>query len=288
MRKHLKHVKATFPVQSVLLVWNSLVRFGPGLRRIMLAVGLMTWLLRTPSVEGQSNALDNSGFEEGLNSWMTDHATLRSIDPPPHGGAAYLFGADDGSPISYTFQIVTIEQLGFGAKRVDDGGAAVRYGGWQSGWHTQQDSGKIELQFRDSHNGLISTVDLGWHFSNNEWIEHAGAAVLPAGTRSVSFGFYALRKEGHNTDGYLDDAYLLPEPAECGKRAHLLATCKKGGRIVMGRLKKAAPGTPVTFTLDGGTPIERVTNPKGVAKVTYSDQVAGPHTVEACSLKANC
>lgn len=82
-------------------------------------------------------------------------------------------------------------------------------------------------------------------------------------------------------------ARVSSEPP-CGPDAALSAKCRRGGATVVGTLKKATPDMMVTFTLDGGNPIERTTNNKGRAKAKYTGQTPGAHTVQACNLEAGC
>lgn len=64
-----------------------------------------------------ANLLLNHESESALSFWITDHATTRSADPLSYGGSAYLFGASDGSPESYTSQSVDLLAAGFYAQR---------------------------------------------------------------------------------------------------------------------------------------------------------------------------
>jgi hypothetical protein len=184
-------------------------------RELCQIVMVVAALVRPAPVRAQVlNALSNPGFEAGMSSWSTDHATLRARDPVPRSGGAYLFGASDGSAGSYTFQTVGLPQLGLTDAQVDAGAAAVRYGGWQSGWHDQSDSGRIEVRCLGTDGAVLSTSDLGWFYSNNSWFERSGTTRLPTGTRAVTYGFYARRAQGTNTDAYLDDAFLGTCPAD--------------------------------------------------------------------------
>ncbi len=82
-------------------------------------------------------------------------------------------------------------------------------------------------------------------------------------------------------------ARLSSEPP-CGPDATLFARCRRGGATVVGILKQATPGITVTFTLDGGDPIERTVTVRGKAKAKYTDRAPGAHTVQACELEAGC
>jgi hypothetical protein len=165
------------------------------------------------------NLLDNPGFEDSvaLNYWTTDHGALRSINPLPHSGSYYLMGANDGSSSSYTYQTVDLVSEGFSETDLDSGLYLVHFGGWQSGWETQTDRGKIEIILKDSSSSALYTTDLGWFYSNNTWTLKEGSTALLTGTRYITYGFYAQRYQGTNNDGYLDDAFLeitaVPEPS---------------------------------------------------------------------------
>lgn len=160
------------------------------------------------------NLLVNPGFENNLTGWVTDHGTIRTGNPAPHGGAQYLSGATDGSATSYTRQTIDLIGLGFDAGLLDSGTLDVHFGGYQSGWETQRDSGKIEVIFSDGGTEL-GRSDTGWFYSNHTWVLRDLTVDLPTGTRVITYGFYTQRYEGYNTDGYLDDAFamIVPEPA---------------------------------------------------------------------------
>jgi Ca2+-binding RTX toxin-like protein len=155
------------------------------------------------------NLLANSGFEQGLDFWTTDHALIRSTDPSPYAGAAYLFGADDGSATSYTYQTLDLSATGFTVSEIASGSLVVKYGGWQSGWHYQTDSGKIEIIVTDSSSSVLYKADLDWFYSDNTWTLMQGSFALPTAAAQITFGFHAQRYSGWNTDGYLDDAFLV-------------------------------------------------------------------------------
>ncbi len=160
-----------------------------------------------PMAPPWGNLLSNPGFESELEGWTTDHGAIRQGGPSPHGGANYLMGGMDGSSRSYTYQTVDLMGAGFGRDDLDAGFLEVRFGGWQAGWQTQTDSGKIEIIVTDGTNELARS-DLGWFYSNDTWVFKEGAIPLPQGARFITYGFYAERFQGSNNDGYLDDAFL--------------------------------------------------------------------------------
>jgi hypothetical protein len=162
------------------------------------------------------NLLDNPGFELGLDLWTTDIGALRSSDPLPHSGLYYLIGGFNNS-YSLTTQRVDLLSKGFTVTELDSGLYYVNFGGWQSGWHEQQDSGMIQILFEDSPGSVILQEDLGWFYSNNTWTLKQGSIAIPVDTRYIVFAFHSKRYESNHNDGYLDDAYLkintVPEPS---------------------------------------------------------------------------
>ena len=82
----------------------------------------------------ETNVLKNPGFEDGLNQWTTDHGTIRTGSPAPHGGGKYLMGSTDGSATSYTYQTVDLIDLGIPVSVIDSGNLDVHFGGYQSGY----------------------------------------------------------------------------------------------------------------------------------------------------------
>jgi len=154
-----------------------------------------------------TNLLTNPGFESDLTGWSTDNGSIRTSNPLPHGGMNYLMGGNKAT--SYTSQNIDLLAGRFTEMELDSGVLSADYGGWQSGWSTQTDSGKIEIKFKNTGGGVLSTHDLRWFYSNHTWVLHEGSEVLPAGTRSITYGFYAVRHQGNNNDGYLDDAFLM-------------------------------------------------------------------------------
>ena len=103
------------------------------------------------------NLLNNPGFELGLSGWTTDEGAIRSGDDPvPHGGDFYLMGGiDTGTDRdSYTYQTIDLIAVGFTVGEIDSGSGTVSFGGWQSGWRWQTDSGMIEVMTTGIAGGL--------------------------------------------------------------------------------------------------------------------------------------
>ncbi len=161
----------------------------------------------SPVIFYTNNLLENSGFESGLDNWITDNAIRTNTDdPPPHSGINYLGGITAATTHSY--QIVDLAAKGFSIQDIDSGKLTARFGGWQSGYGTQEDRGKIEITFSNGSSDIGSS-DLGWFYSNNTWTLKENTVAVPSGTRFVTYHFYSERTQGWNNDGYLDDAFLI-------------------------------------------------------------------------------
>ena len=202
-----------------------------------------------------TNLLANPGFELGLTGWTTDHGAIRQTNPPPHEGTNYLMGAIDGAGSSYTYQTIDLLVAGFTPNELDSLPFEVHFGGWQAGWETQTDSGRIEVILADGTNE-ISRVDLGWFYSNMTWSLKEGSLPLPPATRTITFGFYALRRSGANNDAYLDDAFLVVAP----QRSHIAAIDLAGSSVSL-QITNLYPGLSYGVVRDqelpGATWIER-------------------------------
>ena len=158
------------------------------------------------------NLLINPGFESGLTGWTTDnHGTLRSSDPLPHSGNYYLMGSDRAQYCS-TSQIVDLLSCGFTTSDLDEGALLINYGGWQSGYKDQTDSGKIMITLKNTDNTVLESQDLGWFYSNSTWTLLEGELALNPGTRYIEFKFDSIRYNFTHNDGYLDDAFLKLNP----------------------------------------------------------------------------
>jgi hypothetical protein len=177
-----------------------LVSFRPALVAALVHLALSAFAGR--------NLLVNAGFEWDLSGWTTDHGAIRTTSPSPHGGAKYLMGGNDGSAASYTYQVLDLVALEVDTAAIDLGALQVSYGGWQAGWSTQTDQGKIEIIISDGED-VLDTSDLGWFYSNYTWYLKEERVPLPVGARFITYGFYARRYQGSNNDGYLDDAFLV-------------------------------------------------------------------------------
>ena len=180
------------------------------LRVVGWAIGISILLTAGTAVAGPTgvNLLANPGFETGdLTGWVSNGAGIRTSDPDPHSGAYYLIGGWNGSSSS-TSQTIDLLAKGFTASELDSGALSVDFGGYQSGWHDQRDSGRISVVLENSASSALASQNLGWFYSNNTWTLKEGNISIVPGTRYVQFGFEGIRYDGGNCDAYLDDAFL--------------------------------------------------------------------------------
>ncbi len=75
---------------------------------------------------------------------------------------------------------------------------------------------------------------------------------------------------------------------DCGGGTRLVVRCPRSGAKVVARVKAATPGMEVTFTLDSQMSRTIETDDRGTARVRYSANEQGDHTVRACGLKTAC
>lgn len=222
--------------------------------------------MNTSSTIFFNNLLKNPGFEERLAYWTTDYATTRAYDPAPHSGSWYLFGSEGLSSTSYTYQTISVLTSGFTPSDVSSSSLMVEYGGWQSGWHYQSDSGKIEAIVKDNKGTELYLENLGWTHSNNTWLPMEGSFNLPSGASTITFGFYAKKYSGWNNDGYLDDAFLrIFNMIEGNSESNLISGTNGPDKIFgYGKADKLQgrgggdwlAGGAGNDTLDGGTGID--------------------------------
>ncbi len=167
------------------------------------------------------NLLDNPGFEQDLNHWLyaSGHATIRTASPPAHAGGKYLMAGHAGLGDTTTWQTIRLLAEGFSSTLLDAGTHTVAFGGWQSGWNTQQDAGSIKLQMLDGTGAELGSAQTDFFTSNHTWTLREDSIALAAGTRFLRYSFIGRHAEGGNLDAYLDAAYVhvtaspVPEPA---------------------------------------------------------------------------
>lgn len=166
----------------------------------------------------QANLIQNGSFEDGLVNWQTSgNAAVGTVNPSSYDGVNYLFGSN--TPLFSASQDLDLLSLGFFATEIDTGDFKIDFGGWQSGFQTQQDSGQISIYLFDDLMNEIGSASLPSFFSNLTWVEQSGITSLLAGSRFVRYEFVGTRTDGLNNDAYLDAAYLdittsaVPVPA---------------------------------------------------------------------------
>jgi len=156
------------------------------------------------------NYIVNAGFENTLVGWTTDNGLVKESDPAPNHGELYLYGAEGGPTESYTFQVVDLVSSGLDVSKIDNGEYSVYYGGWQSGWGNQTDSGRIEISQYDVNGELVAETNMSWFYSNNTWTKRDNTIALEPSVRTVRYAFRTKKQPdvGVDVDAYLDDAFL--------------------------------------------------------------------------------
>lgn len=91
------------------------------------------------------NLLKNSSFElvkkDKAKVWG-GHGVVRHSEPKAHSGKYYLM-ASSNKVKGVTSQAITIPTSFH--NKVDNGNAMLSFGGYQSGWKTQKDFGKVRI-----------------------------------------------------------------------------------------------------------------------------------------------
>jgi len=154
-----------------------------------------------------ANLISNNGFEDGLNGWnSTGNADIRTWDPVAYEGTNYLFGRNTQE--FSVWQDIDLFSHGYTASQINSGAFSVVFGGMQSGWHTQADSGTISIHLFNEEMSELGFTSLGPFYSDHTWVNRMGISDLLADTRYIQYRFYGTRVEYLNTDAYLDAAYL--------------------------------------------------------------------------------
>ena len=158
----------------------------------------------------QANLLSNSGFESGLTDWQVPgNAGTRTVDPLAYEGVRYVYGA---TTATFTiWQGIDLLSMGYSSSAIDAGSLSVVFGGWQSGY-TSDDTGQIIIRLLDANNNEIGVSSLASFTSSREWVEQSGTTDLLPGTRSIRYEFTGTRNFGSNNDAYLDAANLEVVP----------------------------------------------------------------------------
>ncbi|PPD34471.1 MAG: hypothetical protein CTY19_04395 [Methylomonas sp.] len=106
-----------------------------------------------------ANLLINPGFETGLDGWQSSgNAKIRVSNPLPHDGENYVYG--ENTPLFSVWQDISLSDKDILFSDIDTGNLNVIFGGWQSGWGTQHDNGKISVSLFDSNMSAIGGASL--------------------------------------------------------------------------------------------------------------------------------
>ncbi|MHC4717832.1 MAG: right-handed parallel beta-helix repeat-containing protein, partial [Planctomycetota bacterium] len=154
-----------------------------------------------------ANLLPNPGFEDGLNGWDTNpEASVRTAGPDPYEGGGYYFA---GSVIEgHAEQSVDLTAL-FTDAELDTGQLRVAFGGYiRSLSESTRDQGRVELTYLDAVGDPIGAAAVARARDLTSWEFVEELSTVPAGTRSVTYRFVAVRKYGTENNAYLDAAFL--------------------------------------------------------------------------------
>jgi len=154
-----------------------------------------------------ANLISNPGFESDFDNWTrTVGAEIRIWDPVAFEGNQYLYGQNTNA--FSVWQDIDLFSHGYTAQQVNSGEYSVAFGGMQSGWGTQEDSGTISIHLFNEEMTELGSSSLGAFFSNHTWVSRMGTTDLLTDTRYIQYRFEGVRVEGSNTDAFLDAAYL--------------------------------------------------------------------------------
>lgn len=179
------------------------------------------------------NLLSNSSGESDLMNWTIVEgfdwqATDRTDWHFPRTGSHYFT-----SGRTVQGQIAQMIDVSFLAVEIDSGTVLGRAGGNLGG--DGQDQGRICVQYLDAAGNLLATDDSGWIAGpgGKEWVtvvvpDEVGL-LIPAGTRSVRFGFLTQRLTGEECEAFGDDFVWEYSLAEVGNTAPAVPSARASG-----------------------------------------------------------
>jgi hypothetical protein len=144
-----------------------------------------------------TNLLIGPHFSYSTTAWRTDgEGQSKFDDDSPHDGIYVSTGST--SPVQ-VHQEVNLLNQGLTAEDIDSGMYNVEFGGWQI---SGNGSARIELEFLDINNQLISSNSLPAPARLFAWTEFISTNPIPAQTRSIRYNSYLAY------GAKLDDAHL--------------------------------------------------------------------------------
>ena len=197
----------------------------------------------------------------------------RSSSPSPQHLANYFFAG--ASANAELYQNVDVSN---NAVNIDNGIAKYYFQAYlRSFAQTPTDESKVMLEFQNAAGLTLSTYDTGFSSQTNNWIPFIDSILAPPLTRNIRVKLIAVRNNGSNNDGYIDNLMLTTTPGYITSSVN--ATCFGGNASVY-----VSGGTlPYTYTWN--------TNPVQYG-ATASNLAAGTYTVTVkdannCSTTAN-
>lgn len=158
------------------------------------------------------NLLENSGFENGLESWENSGRVLVTSNSTPGAaeGSLYIFGNSEQFSV---WQDIDLVASGISEGSIDQGTVSLTFGGMQAGWSGQGDYGQISVYFYDESLSVLSSYSLA-ETSVSSWVEVSGVQSIDVGTRFIRYEFVGKRLAGIDNDAYLDGAFAMVTPLE--------------------------------------------------------------------------
>jgi hypothetical protein len=160
--------------------------------------------------------LTNPGGESGsITGWTAETGTMVAVTgggsgvPTARTGSYKFRMGASGSVKAY--QDVAITDPGQQAL-IDAGKAFAWAGGYNAGFTTDRDEGRIQLECRSSGGVVLATLTSGWGDgignSTDQWGRIDVVGAIPANTRTIRYRLEGRRTGGTNCDAYFDDLEL--------------------------------------------------------------------------------
>lgn len=196
-------------------------------------------------------------------------------------------------------EINQIIGLSYLATDIDSGIIAANAKGYIGGG-IDGDMGKIILEYRNSSNAIISTMDSGWidGANSNNWTEVLvnDGFVLPIGTRSVKYRLLTQRADGSDCDAFFDDLSFEFKNIIAGNTAPSVPSLAGSSSVSTGASTAYTFATTdaeadyVSYQIDWGNGISSWSDSQASGtnyNVSYSWPVLGVYAVRARSRDSN-
>ena len=196
------------------------------------AAPLDTNLLVDPGFEdvdsgspGAYGALPLNSWSDGTSTGFTYATGQYDNGGPLAGGQQRYFtsnqstgGNTDAAATGDVAQMIDVSS-GDSATLIASGEARYIASGFFTTYDTDEDFGKLHLDFLDGGAGSLGTGEIGPDVNEGGWTQHSGSGSIPIGTASILVSVYGGGING-GPDGYIDNTSLVisrvPEPTSLG------------------------------------------------------------------------